>query len=114
MTLPTPGVYSEGILGQCDTCEVIDPNKFWDWSKSPCNDKAPEITNLPTPQSGVKPSDLKTEAISNLITLTTVPDTPDSILKDLLSSLVSKADSGSTEARTLLQELLGKLLEKIK
>jgi hypothetical protein len=52
VTLPTPGVYSEGILGQCNTCETIDPDKFWDWKDSPCSDNAPTVPAAPTPQNG--------------------------------------------------------------
>lgn len=114
VTMPTPGVYSEGILGQCDTCERIDPNRFWNWKDSPCPDNAPAVASPPNPQADVKPGDLKTDAISNLITFSSVPDAPDSVLKDLLSSLVSKADSGSAEAKELLNNLLQKLLEKVK
>ena len=54
----------------------------------------------------MKPGDLKTDAISNLITFSTVPNAPDSIIKSLISELVSKADAGSTEAKGLLEKLL--------
>lgn len=74
----------------------------------------PTVSAPPTPQTGVKPGDLKADAISNLITFSNVPGAPDSVLKDLVSSLVSKADSGSAEAKALLDNLLQKLLEKIK
>lgn len=113
VTMPTPGVYAEGILGQCGTCEKIDPDKFWNWKDSPCPDNAPSVGPPPAPQTG-GPKDLKADAISNLITFANVPDAPDSVLKDLVSSLVSKADSGSAEAKSLLDNLLQKLLEKIK
>ena len=114
VTMPTPGVYAEGILGQCDTCETIDPQRFWDWKDSPCPDNAPEVSNLPSPQAGVTPKDLKADAITNLITLAGVPEAPDSVIKDLLSALVSKADSGSAEAKALLNNLLEKLIVKMK
>jgi hypothetical protein len=114
VTMPTPGVFAEGILGQCDTCEKIDPGRFWNWKDSPCPDNAPSISPPPTPQAGVKPSDLKADAISNLITFSNVPGAPDSVMKDLISALVSKADSGSSEAKGLLDNLLQKLLEKNK
>jgi hypothetical protein len=110
ITMPTPGVFSEGILGQCDTCEKIDPDRFWDWTKSPCPDNAPPVAPPPTPQTGAQPGDLKADTISNLITLSNVPDAPDSVIKDLVASLVSKADDGSAEAK----DLLGKLLDTIK
>jgi hypothetical protein len=113
VTMPTPGVFSEGILGQCDTCEKIDPDRFWDWKDSPCPDNAPAVGAPPAPQTGTKPGDLKADAISNLITFSNVPDAPESIIKDLISELVSKADSGSSEAKDLLDKLLDTIKESI-
>jgi hypothetical protein len=114
VTMPTPGVYAEGILGQCNTCEKIDPDTFWNWKDSPCPDTAPALTNPPKPQQGVSPSDFKTDAISNLISFSNVPSVPDSILKGLISSLISSADSGSSEAKGLLDKLLDTIKESLK
>jgi len=112
VTMPTPGVYSEGILGQCNTCEKIDPDRYWNWKDSPCPDCSP-LPPPPTPQTGVKPSDLKADVISNLITLSAVPAAPESVLKDLVSALVTKADAGSNEAKSLLATLLTSLKDTI-
>jgi hypothetical protein len=107
VTMPTPAVYSEGILGHCNTCETIDKNTFHDWKDSPCPDCAPTTTTLPTPQGGVKISDLQAEAVTNLIsTLLAAPDAPASIIKDLVTSLLTSADSGSATAKDLLDKLL--------
>lgn len=117
VTMPTPGVYAEGLLGQCDTCEKIDPDRFWDWKDSPCGDDAPDVSEAQKPQSGVKESDLKPDLkpdlISNLIQFSNVPDAPSSIIKDLVSTLISKADSGSAEAKALLDKVLEGLKESI-
>jgi hypothetical protein len=117
VTMPTPGVYAEGILGQCDTCERIDPDRFWDWKDSPCGDDAPDVSEAPKPQPGVKESDLKPDLkpdlISNLIQFSNVPDAPASIIKDLISTLISKADSGSAEAKALLETVLEGIKESI-
>ena len=59
------------------------------------------------------PGDLKADAISNLITFSNVPDAPESIIKDLISELVSKADDGSSEAKDLLDKLLDTIKEGI-
>ena len=114
VTMPTPGVYAEGILGQCNTCEKIDPDTFWNWKDSPCPDTAPALTNPPNPQQGVSPSDFKTDAISNLISFSNVPSAPDSVLKDLISALVASADGGSSEAKGLLDKLLDTIKESLK
>jgi hypothetical protein len=106
VTMPTPGVYAEGILGQCDTCEIIDPDRRWDWKDSPCTDKAPEIGDPPAPQKGVALGDLLPDAINSLVTFSSVPAAPTSGIKDLVTALLSSADSGSTEARLLLEKLL--------
>src|SRR5689334_7192389 len=106
ITMPTPGVYVEGVLGQCDTCEKIDPDRFWDWKDSPCSDSAPTANTQPEAQTGVKPSDLKADAISNFVTFSSVPGAPESGIKDLISTLLANADKGSTEAQALLEKLL--------
>jgi len=113
VSMPTPGVYAEGILGRCDTCEKIDPDRFRDWKDSPCPDNAPAVGSPPAPQADTKPGDLKADTISNLITLSSVPAAPDSIIKDLVSELVSKADGGSSEAKDLLTSLLDTIKEKL-
>lgn len=110
VTMPTPGVYAEGILGQCDTCEVIDPNRRWDWKDSPCPDTAPKVDSPPSPQTGTKLSDLKADALTSLITFSSVPDAPASGIKDLITTLLASADKGSAEAK----DILAKLLETIK
>lgn len=114
VTMPTPGVYAEGILGQCNTCEKIDPDTFWNWKDSPCPDNAPAVTNPPKPQPGVSPSDFKTDAISNLISFSNVPSAPDSVLKGLISALVASADGGSSEAKGVLDKLLDTIKESLK
>jgi hypothetical protein len=108
ITLPTSGVFAEGIIGQCNTCEVLDSNRFWDWKSSPCPDNAPAVTSAP--QAGVAPGSLKPDAISNMITFAAVPDAGQSALKDILTSLVAQADGGSKSA----QDLLGKLFDALK
>ena len=109
VTIPTPGVYSEGILGQCDTCEIQDPLRFSNWKDSPCCDENSTVPNSPTTPAGIKPSDLSgltPAALTNLITLMTVPTEPASSLKDLVSTLLAKADGGSAEAKALLEKLI--------
>jgi hypothetical protein len=113
VTMPTPGVYSEGVLGRCDTCEVVDPQRFWNWKDSPCTDADPPAPTAPTPQSGVRLADLaefKADTVTNLIELRALPDVPGSGLKELLSILLANADNGSKEA----QAMLAKLLETVK
>lgn len=102
VTIPTQGVYSEGILGQCDTCEIVDPQRFTDWA---CCDAVTD-PEFPDPQSGATPENLKPDAITNLINLTSVPTAPESILKTLLETLLSNAKSGGDDAKVLLEKFL--------
>jgi hypothetical protein len=115
VTLPTPGVYSEGILGQCNTCEKTDPDRFWNWKDSPCSDNAPMVSNPPSPQTGIKLTDLKTDAITSLVSFTSVPNAPDSDLsiKDIISTLLANADKGSAEAKALLEKILDSIKTSI-
>jgi hypothetical protein len=106
--LPTPGVYSEGILGQCNTCEIVDPQRFTDWK---CPDIPPD-PKFPDPQTGVSAGDLKPETITNQISLTSVPTAPDSILKTLLDTLIGSAKTDA-ESKALLDKLFDLLKETL-
>jgi len=110
VTIPTPGVYAEGILGQCNTCEILDPQRDTDWK---CCDDTAQLPDFPAPQSGTTATDLKPEAITNQINLTGVPDAPDSVLKTLLETLLSGAKSGSEESKALLDKLFDVIKESL-
>jgi hypothetical protein len=110
VTVPTPGVYSEGILGQCDTCEILDPKRSTDWK---CSDMKVTLPDFADPQAPPKPGDLKPDTIANLITLSSVPSAPDSVLKTLLVTLLSSAQDGSSESRALLDKLFDLLKETV-
>jgi hypothetical protein len=106
VTLPTPGVYSEGVLGRCGTCETVDPNTFWDWKDSPCTDNAPAIGDPPDPQTGTGAGSLKPDGIANLISFATPPAAPGSVLSEVVKALIAKSDTGSEGARALLLAML--------
>ncbi len=110
--MPTPGVYTEGILGQCNTCEKVDPDRPWNWKKPPCCGcgKAPDRPLLPTPQTGATPGDLQPGEIKNQITFSALPSAPDSVFGELIKSLLASADSGSSEAK----DLLGQVFDLVK
>jgi hypothetical protein len=76
-SLPTRGVFAEAKLGQCNSCEVKDVTRFWDWSKSPCPCSAPDITNIQpgSRAQGVdtRPSPL-TSPVLNIVNPPSAPD----------------------------------------
>jgi len=109
VTLPTSGVFAEGILGQCNTCETIDPDRSWVLTSSPCPDKAPAVAPPPSPQAGATPGSLKPDAISNMITFSAIPDAGQSALKDMFSALITQADGGNKSAADLLTNLFDSL-----
>lgn len=113
VTMPTPGVYGEGILGQCDTCEIIDPDRRWDWKDSPCPDNAPTVDSPPAPQTGVQVSDLKLDAITKLISFLDIPTTPESGLKEVIAALLENADKGSAASKALLEKLMAAIKDSI-
>jgi hypothetical protein len=113
VTLPTPGVYAEGVLGHCDTCEIIDPARHWNWKDSPCPDNAPELPDPADPQKGPALKDLLPDAITSLVTFASVPGAPASGIADLVKTLVASADAGSKEAKALLEKLLDTLKASI-
>ena len=43
---PTGSMFSEAILGQCNSCEEIDDTRFWDWTGKTCPDSAPKLNEL--------------------------------------------------------------------
>jgi hypothetical protein len=50
VTLPTRGIFAEAKLGHCNSSEVIDDTRFWDWQRSPLPEKAPNIADVkPSP-----------------------------------------------------------------
>jgi len=113
VTLPTPGVFSEGILGHCNTCEVVDPNTNWDWQSSPCPDNAPTVGTPPAHQTSAAATSLKPDAVTSLVTFASVPSAPESGIKDLIKTLIDSADKGSAEASKLLTDLLDKVKASI-
>lgn len=43
LNAPTGNLFTEALLGQCNSCEVIDDNRFWDWTGKTCPNNAPAL-----------------------------------------------------------------------
>jgi len=56
LTFPARGVFAEAKLGHCNASELIDPDRFWDWQKSPIPDDAPETEPVSTDSRNQDPT----------------------------------------------------------
>lgn len=79
ITVPVRGVFAEAKLGQCNSSEIIDPTRFWDWQSSPIPDDAPEIASTGTdsryqdPTKGLTPTPFP-QSIVNIVNPQSLPD----------------------------------------
>lgn len=97
ITLPTPGVLGEAVLGCCNSSEKIDLTRFWNWKDSPFDRPEDPLTQLP--KNGFSGFTLggtqKVEAPSNL-----VPTTPQTLINNVTGT------PGSTVPANLLEQML--------
>lgn len=115
ITLPTSGVYAEGILGQCNACEPNNPDRPWDWEKRPCNcDTTGDSPSLPGDSGGIEPGDLKPDQITNSISFASLPSSPTSSIAEIFKTLLEMSDKGSADAKALLDKMFELLKESIK
>lgn len=113
ISLPTRGVFAEGKLGHCSTCEKIDDTRFWDFQTSPLPNSAPQIAALATSgqaraPTGLSPSDFP----KSLLSLQTPASAPDpagltAALQALATGNAFRDMSGNAE----LGKFLGTLTE---
>ena len=100
ITLPTPGVLGEAVLGCCNSSEKIDLTRFWNWKDSPIDRPEDPLTKLPT--NGFQGFTLggadKVEAPSAL--LTSSPTTPQTLINN-----VTGTPAGTVPANLLEQML---------
>ncbi|MFN8465477.1 MAG: hypothetical protein U0X20_08000 [Caldilineaceae bacterium] len=102
ISLPTRGVFAEGKLGYCSTCEVIDQSRFWDFQTSPIPGQAPTIAPVETSSRFQRPEGLTPTAFpGSLVNIVNPPAAPDPIavgaaLQVLGSGNLFRDMSGST------------------
>lgn len=116
VTLSSPGVHADAALGQCTTCEEIDPDRYWDWSKTPCNCSGDTTPPAPSP-TGLPDTwfSENADAISELLDTSSIGEgTSNSLVAafgaELAKSLFKAATSGgSKQAATLLTKLIEEL-----
>lgn len=64
--IPTGGVFTEAVLGRCNSAEKLDLTRFWNWKDSPIPFVPPEIDPVKAGQRGSKElfADLKASGLS--------------------------------------------------
>ncbi len=107
--LPTSGVHSEAILGDCNACELIDTTRYTSFT---C-ETAPDL-HWPTPTDVPWKDVLQAASFaSNVLHYPALsPIAPTFALADLLVKLKAQADAGSKEAADILKALLEQLSPK--
>ncbi len=78
ISVPTSGVFAEAVLGQCNSCEVIDDTRFWRFEEEPIPDRPPSIEALSTASRRTTPPSLTPDAFPEpIVQLQEVPTAPD-------------------------------------
>ncbi len=110
VSLPTRGAFAEAKLSDCNACEERDITRLWDWSESPCPQKAPEITGV-TPGSRAQDinADLS-EMPSGIVNVVNPPAAPDptglaAALQLLATSNIFRDMSAREQLASVLNEL---------
>lgn len=110
VALPTHGVFAEAQLGHCNSCEERDITRFWDWSESPCPEKAPEIAPI-TSESRAQEPNLQPSTMPNpIVNIVNPPAAPDPTglaagMSLLATPNIFRDMSGLQEVSALLQKL---------
>lgn len=86
ISLPTKGVFAEGLLGNCNTCEVIEEGVHRDFKDDPCGCKDLTVpAGFESPSGSIFPSSgLGGTTIGNLLSY---PTSPFGVTPDLLSKM---------------------------
>jgi hypothetical protein len=78
ISLPTRGVHAEAILGECNSCEIRDDTRFWDWGSEPIPNNDPtEISEISTDSRRQQPADTTpTDLAAPVVAIQNAPAAP--------------------------------------
>ncbi|NOD32777.1 hypothetical protein [Ruegeria atlantica] len=116
ISLPTRGLLGEAVLGRCNSCEMIDHRRFWNWQDSPTPPPVGDTPVLPADSDAIfgtrAPSDLPANQPSNTLTIAggdigTGQAVPSSQLAEILKAAPDLARAGTD--LTGLKELQAQL-----
>jgi len=78
ISLPTPGIFAESVMGKCNSCEEKDDNRFWRFEEEPIPDTPTSIEALSTNSRRRQPPPLTPDAFSDaLVKFQQAPKAPD-------------------------------------
>ncbi len=108
--LPTRGIFAETLLSNCNACEKRDVTRFWDWTESPCPDKAPTIEGVKPGPQGQMPNLQQGSMPNSVVNIVNPPNVPDPTGLAAALTLLGKGDafrdmSGMQEVSKLVNGL---------
>lgn len=78
ISVPTKGVYAESVLGKCNSCEIIDDDRFWKFHEAPCGTQPTSIEPISTASRRADDGNLQTKDMpSSIINMQNAPTAPD-------------------------------------
>ncbi len=78
IALPTKGVYTEAVMGACNSCEPMEEDRFWRWEESPIPDSPTAILPVSTESRRAEPPSLEAKDFpAPIIAMQQAPAAPD-------------------------------------
>lgn len=77
VSVPTKGVYAESVMGQCNSCEKKQEDRFWRWSEEPIPQDPTAIQPVGTESRRAAPMDTSPEEFPNpMVNIQNAPQAP--------------------------------------
>ncbi|WMJ75087.1 DUF2272 domain-containing protein [Cytophagaceae bacterium ABcell3] len=77
VSIPTKGVYAEAVMGQCNSCEKINEDRFWRWSEEPIPHSPTPIMPVSTDTRRTTPADTDVTSFPNpMVNIQNAPQAP--------------------------------------
>lgn len=92
ISVPTRGMHAEAILGECNSCEIHDNKRFWDWASEPIEDTPTPIQETSTETRRQTPPATELTPFSGpIVGIQNTPEAPaPTALTDLTKLLAQK------------------------
>lgn len=77
ISVPTRGVHAEAILGECNSCEILDNKRFWDWASELIEEEPTPIQETSTETRRQAPLDTEPAPFAApIVGIQNVPEAP--------------------------------------